>query len=99
MRIRYDGPIRGAYMLQRELSEARVKVSFPAPLERRGAGQDIIHVTMSLVNQAEGGLVGSAATLAAQRVVKAFRERIAGRGVKVEVEGSDDDGRPSAGFL
>lgn len=99
MRIRYTGPARGAHHLKRQLAEAGVHVDFPPPLERRGVGQDIVHITMTLANQAEGGLVGGAALLAAQRAAKLFRERHAGIEAEVERTQEDEDPPSTAGYL
>jgi hypothetical protein len=62
-------------MLSRELSEAGFCAEFPPPLERRGVGRDVVHVTMEIASQAEAGLVGAAAIEAVRRIVRAFKER------------------------
>ena len=75
-------------MLAGELSAADFEVEFPPPEERRGVGQDVVHVTMQIASQAEGGLIGAAAIAAVQRIVRTFRERHPG--VDAEMENDDD---------
>jgi len=76
-------------MLSRELSDAGFRAEFPPPLERRGVGQDVVHVTMEIASQAETGLIGAAATEAVRRIVRAFKERHPG--VEADTE-ADEDG-------
>jgi hypothetical protein len=76
-------------MLSRELSEAGFRTEFPPPLERRGVGQDVVHVTMEIASQAESGLIGAAATEAVRRIVRAFKERHPG--VEVDTEADEGD--------
>jgi hypothetical protein len=76
-------------MLAGELSATDLQVEFPPPEERRGVGQDVVHVTMQIASQAEGGLVGAAAVAAVQRIVRAFRERHPE--VDAEMENDEDD--------
>jgi hypothetical protein len=76
-------------MLSRELSEAGFRAEFPPPLERRGVGQDVVHVTMEIVSQAEAGLIGAAATEAVRRIVCAFKERHPG--LEADTEANEDE--------
>jgi hypothetical protein len=62
-------------MLSCDLSAAGFRAEFPPPLERRGVGQDVVHVTMEIASQAENGLIGAAAAEAVRRIVLAFKER------------------------
>lgn len=62
-------------MLAGELSGAGVQVDFAPPEERRGVGQDLVHVVMHIGSEAEAGLIGAAAVATVQRVVRAFKER------------------------
>jgi|HubBroStandDraft_6_1064221.scaffolds.fasta_scaffold761732_2 hypothetical protein len=62
-------------MLAHELSAAGFTAELPPSQERRDLGQDLIHVTMQIGSEAEAGLIGAAAVAAAQRVVRAFKER------------------------
>lgn len=89
IRVRYSGPTRGAHMLAGELSAAGFPAEFPPPEERRGVGQDLVHVTIEIGSQAEGGLIGAAAVAAVQRIVRAFRERHPEIGAEME-NGEDD---------
>jgi len=86
MRVRYAGPVRGAHMLSKELSDAGLHVDFAAPLERRGVGQEIVHLAMRVESDAEAGLVGAAAVAAVQRLVRAFKQRHPGIDAEVEDE-------------
>jgi hypothetical protein len=56
IRVRYSGPIRGAHMLSRQLSDGGLEAEFPPPMERRGVGQDVVHVTMEIGTAAEDRL-------------------------------------------
>ena len=62
-------------MLSRELSDAGFRAEFPPPEEQRGIGQEIVHVTMHIASQAEGGVIGAAAFEGVRRIVQAFRNR------------------------
>jgi hypothetical protein len=42
-------------------------------MERRGVGQDVVHVTMEIGSAARDGVVGYAAVEAVKRIVGAFR--------------------------
>lgn len=75
IRVRYSGPVRGAHMLAGELSAVGLHADFAPPEERRGAGQEIVHVVMQIGSEAEAGLIGAAAVETVRRVVRAFKER------------------------
>jgi hypothetical protein len=62
-------------MLAGELSAVGLHADFAPPEERRGAGQDIVHVVMQIGSEAEAGLIGAAAVETVRRVVRAFKER------------------------
>ena len=66
-----------------------LEAGFPPPLERRGVGQDVVHVTMEIATAAKDGVVGYAAVEAVKRIVGAFRERHPG--VEVDVESDEDE--------
>ena len=89
IRVRYSGPIRGVHMLSRQLSDAGLEAEFPPPMERRGVGQDVAHVTMEIGSAAKDGVVGYAAVEAVKRIVGAFRERHPG--VEADVESDEDE--------
>ncbi len=89
IRVRYSGPIRGAHMLSGQLSDAGLQAEFPPPFERRGAGQDVVHVTIEVATQAKDGLIGYAAIEAVKRIVGAFKERYPG--VEADVESDEDE--------
>ncbi len=89
IRVRYSGSIRDAHMLSRQLSDAGLQAEFPLPMERRGVGQDVVNVTIEVAEQAKDGLIGAAATEAARRIVRTFKEHHPG--VEADVE-TDDDG-------
>jgi hypothetical protein len=76
-------------MLSRELSDGGFSAEFPPPLERRGAGQDVVHVTMEIASQGKDGLIGYAAVEAVKRIVGAFKERHPG--VKADTEADEDE--------
>jgi len=76
-------------MLAGELSAASLYVNFAPPEERRGLGQDLIHVTIQIGSGAEAGLIGAAAVATVQRVVRAFKERHPE--VDVDVENDEDE--------
>jgi hypothetical protein len=76
-------------MLARELSDGGFTAEFPPPLERRGAGQELVHVTMEIASQAKDGLIGYAAVEAVRRIVGAFKERHPG--VEAEAEADEDE--------
>jgi hypothetical protein len=75
-------------MLSRELSDGGFTAEFPPPLERRGGGQDVVHVTMEVASQAKDGLIGYAAVEAVRRIVGAFKQRHPG--VEAETEADED---------
>lgn len=89
IRVRYSGPSRGAHMLSRDLSNDGFQAEFPPPVERRGAGQDVVHVIMEVGTAAKDGVVGYAAVEAVKRIVRTFKERYPG--VEVDVESDDDE--------
>ena len=89
--VRYSGPIRGAHMLSGELSTAGLQVAFTTPTERRGIGQEIVHLAMRIESDVEAGVVGGAALGAAQRVVRAFKARHPEVDVDVEADETDDE--------
>ena len=72
-----------------ELSAAGLHVSFAPPEERRGVGQDLVHVTIQIGSEAEAGLIGAAAVATVQRVVRAFKERHPE--VDADAENDEDD--------
>ncbi len=76
-------------MLSRELSDGGFTAEFPPPSERRGAGQDVAHVTMEVASQAKDGLIGYAAIEAVRRIVGAFKERHPG--VEADTEADEDE--------
>jgi hypothetical protein len=76
-------------MLSRQLSDGGLEAEFPPPIERRGVGQDVVHVTMEIGTAAKDGVVGYAAVEAVKRIVDAFKERHPG--VEVEVESDEDE--------
>ncbi len=88
IRVRYSGPVRGAHMLAGELSAAGLHADFAPPEERRGAGQDIVHVVMQIGSEAEAGLIGAAAVETVRRVVRAFKERHP----EVDADAESDEG-------
>jgi hypothetical protein len=76
-------------LLSRELSDAGFWAEFPPPMERRGVGQDVVHVAIEVASQAKDGLIGAAATEAVRRIVRAFKERYPG--VTAEVKSDEDE--------
>ena len=58
-------------------------------MERRGVGQDVVHVTIEVASQAESGLIGAASVEAVRRIVRAFKKRHPA--VEADIE-SDEDG-------
>ncbi len=76
-------------MLSGQLSDAGFQADFPPPMERRGAGQDVVHVAMEVGMAAKDGVVGYAAVEAVKRVIRAFKERYPG--VEAEVESDEDE--------
>jgi hypothetical protein len=92
IRVRYSGPIRGAHMLSRDLSNDGFQAEFPPPLERRGAGQDAVHIMMEIGTAAKDGVVGYAAVEAVKRIVRTFKERYPG--IETDVE-SSEGGQPA----
>ncbi len=74
-------------MLSRELADGDFSAEFPPPMERRGAGQDVVHVTMEVASQAKDGLIGYAAVEAVKRIVAAFKDRHPG----VEADTESDE--------
>jgi hypothetical protein len=87
MRVRYSGPLRGAYILKRDLHDGGIEVEFPPPPERRGAEQEAVHVTMVIVEWAGSGVVGAAAWEATRRICEKFMGKHARKGdLTVEVE-------------
>jgi hypothetical protein len=58
-------------------------------MERRGVGQDVIHVTMEIGTAAKDGVVGYAAVEAVKHIVGAFRE--CHPGVEANVESDEDE--------
>jgi hypothetical protein len=89
IRVRYSGPARGAGMLSQRLSEAGFQAGFPPPLERRGVGQDAVHVVMEVGTAAKDGVVGYAAVEAVKRIVRTFKERYPG--IAADVEADEDE--------
>ena len=73
--VRYSGPPRGLYMLVEELSAEGLSIEYEPPQERRGVGQDVVHVLIQVGSDAEAGLIGAGALAAVQRIARAFRER------------------------
>jgi hypothetical protein len=88
LEVRYRGPLRGAYMLSGELTDAGFHVEFDSPTEHRGVGQELVHLALRLESDVEAGLVGGAAVAAVQRVIRGFRERHPD--VDVEADRTDD---------
>ena len=86
IRVRYSGSIRGAPILSRPVSDAGLQTEFPPPLERRGVGQDVVHVTIEVESQAKDGLIGAAATETVRRIVRIFKESHPGVGADVETD-------------
>ncbi len=76
-------------MLSRDLSNDGFQAKFPPPFERRGAGQDVIHVMMEVVSQAKDGLIDYAAVEGIRRVVRTFKERHPG--IEADVESAEDE--------
>jgi hypothetical protein len=76
-------------MLSRELSDGGFRAEFPPPLERRGVGQDVVHVTIEIASQAKDGLIGAAAIEAVRRIVGAFKE--GHPGVEADTEADEDE--------
>lgn len=76
-------------MLSQRLSEAGFRADFPPPFEQRGAGQDVVHLTMEVVLQAKDGLIDYAAVEGIRRVVRTFKERYPG--VEADVESDEDE--------
>ena len=56
--VRYSGPPRGAHVLAAQLSDAGLRVDFSPPEERRGVGQEIVHVLLRVESDVEAGVVG-----------------------------------------
>jgi ABC-type glycerol-3-phosphate transport system substrate-binding protein len=75
-------------MLSRQLSDGGLEAEFPPPMEQRGVGQDVVHVTVEIGTAAKDGVVGYAAVEAVKRIVDAFKERHPG--VEVDVESDED---------
>ncbi len=76
-------------MLSRELSNVGLQAEFPPPQERRGIGQDVVHVTIEVASQARDGLIGAAATEAVRRIARTFKERHPG--VEADVESDENE--------
>jgi hypothetical protein len=89
IRVRYSGPVRGAHMLSRQLSDAGLEAAFPPPMEQRGVGQNVVHVTMEIGSAAKDGVVGYAAVEVVKRIVDVFRERYPG--VEPDVESDENE--------
>lgn len=89
VRVRYSGPMRGAHMLSRDLSKDGFQAEFPPPMERRGAGQEIVHVVLEVVSQTKNGLIDYAAVEGLRRAARAFKERYPG--VEADVESKEDE--------
>jgi len=87
--IRYSGPVRGVHMLARQLSETGLRVQFSTPEEKRGVGQEIVHVLLRIESDVEAGLVGGASLAVVQRVVRAFKDRHPGVRAEAEEKGED----------
>jgi hypothetical protein len=75
-------------MLSGQLSDAGLQ-AFPPPFERRGVGQDVVHVTIEVASQARDGLIGAAATEAVRRIVRTFKE--SHPGVDADIESDEDE--------
>lgn len=75
-------------MLSGQLSDAGLAAEFPPPLERRGVGQDVVHVTMEIGTAAKDGVMGYAAVEAVKRIVGAFKERHPG--VEADIESDEN---------
>ncbi len=86
-------------MLSRELSEAGFRAEFPPPVERRGVGQEIVHVAMHVASEAESGLIGAAATEGVRRVVQAFRKRHPEVEADTETDGEEEGNERSRDAL
>jgi hypothetical protein len=76
-------------MLSGQLSDVGLQAEFYPPFERRGAGRDVVHVTIEVATQAKDGLIGYAAIEAVKRIVGAFKERHPG--VEADVESDEDE--------
>jgi len=61
---------------------------FPPTTERRGVGQDLVHVAIRVTPDAEAGLDAAAALAAVRRIVRAFNDRLPG--IEVEVESLEE---------
>lgn len=71
-----------------ELSAEGLQVEFDPPAERRGVGQDLVHVAIRVTPDAEAGLDAAAALAAVRRIVRAFNDRLPG--IEVEVESLEE---------
>jgi hypothetical protein len=71
-------------MLASQLSDAGLRVQFSSPSEQRGVGQDIVHVLIRVESDVEAGIIGGVALAAAQRVIRAFKDRHPGADVDAD---------------
>ncbi len=76
-------------MLSRDLSNEGFQAEFPPPFERRGVGQDVVHITIEVAAQAKDGLIGAAATEAVKRITRTFKARHPD--VEADVESDEDE--------
>lgn len=84
-RIRYTGPARGAWHLQRALREEGIETAFRAPMEQRSALQQTVTVALTV-----GGNVLAAGTYdVIKRVCRRFEQEHPG--IKAEPEPGDED--------
>lgn len=87
--VNYEGPVRGAYMLAKSLEGAGAgDVVVEAPLEKRGAVEELVQVTILVGEWAAAGIVGGAAFAAVQHAVSNFLERHPA--ARAEVKDADD---------
>lgn len=87
--VRYSGPVRGAHMLASQLSDAGLRVQFSPPEERRGVGQEIVHVLLRIESDVEAGVIGGASLAVVQRVIRTFKDRHPGARVEAEEKGDE----------
>lgn len=87
-RIRYTGPARGAWVLQRALREEGIETTFSAPMEQRSALQQVVTVSMAVGE----GVLGAAAYDAIKKVCRRFEREHPG----VTAEPEEVEGRSNA---
>lgn len=75
MRIEFRGGPLGLEMLARELRAAGVEPRYEPPVETRSAGEQVVEVTMWVLDGAGQAVVGAVALAAVERAVAKVRER------------------------